>query len=87
MKEKFDAYALAKKFQNWIVDRSIAHDFTVNQIIWGRIWLIFEKDFQNERFATFSFLKTAEWLEFQPHSAVLKKGEKLQIMNGFWKLA
>ena len=32
MKEKFDAYVLwllAKKFQNWIVDRSTARDFTV----------------------------------------------------------
>ena len=32
MKGKFDAYILwplAKKFQNWIVDRSTARDFTV----------------------------------------------------------
>ena len=32
MKEKFDAYVLwplAKRFQNWIVDRSTARDFTV----------------------------------------------------------
>ena len=32
MKGKFDAYVLwplAKKFQNWIVDRSTARDFTV----------------------------------------------------------
>ena len=32
MKVKFDAYVLwplAKKFQNWIVDRSTARDFTV----------------------------------------------------------
>ena len=35
MKGKFDAYALwplAKKFQNWIVDRSTARDFTVSQL-------------------------------------------------------
>jgi hypothetical protein len=33
MKGKFDAYVLwplAKKFQNWIVDRSTARDFTVS---------------------------------------------------------
>ena len=32
MKGKFDAYVLwplAKKFQNWIIDRSTARDFTV----------------------------------------------------------
>jgi len=33
MKGKFDAYALAKKFQNWIVDRSTAHNFTVSQLL------------------------------------------------------
>ena len=33
IKEKFDAYVLwplAKKFQNWIVDRSTAHDFAIH---------------------------------------------------------
>ena len=33
MKGKFDAYVLwplAKKLQNWIVDQSTAHDFTVD---------------------------------------------------------
>ena len=36
MKGKFDAYALwplAKEFQNWIVDRSTARDFTVIDIL------------------------------------------------------
>ena len=36
MKGKFDAYVLwplAKKFQNWIVDRSTARDFTVYEIM------------------------------------------------------
>jgi hypothetical protein len=36
MKGKFDAYVLwplAKKFQNWIVDRSTARDFTVRIIV------------------------------------------------------
>ena len=37
MKGKFDAYVLwplAKKSQNWIVDRSAARDFTVSQLIY-----------------------------------------------------
>ena len=36
MKGKFDAYVLrplAKKFQNWIADRSTARDFTVIEFI------------------------------------------------------
>ena len=35
MKGKFDAYVLwplAKKFQNWIVDRSTARNFTVYKV-------------------------------------------------------
>ena len=37
MKGKFDPYVLwplAQKFQNWIVDRSTARDFTVLMILW-----------------------------------------------------
>ena len=37
MKGKFDAYVLwplAKRVQNWIVDRSTARDFTVSKVFW-----------------------------------------------------
>ena len=38
MKGKFDAYVrMAKKFQNWIVDRSTARDFVVSKIRCGKI--------------------------------------------------
>ena len=41
MKGKFDAYVvwpLAKKFQNWIVDRSTARDFTVSIVFSAFTW-------------------------------------------------
>ena len=44
MKGKFDAYVLwplVKKIQNWIVDRSTARDFTV------------DNDFESQNFAVY----------------------------------
>ena len=47
MKGKFDAYVLwplAKKLQNWIVDRSTARDFTVDFLETFRPGHLMEQD-------------------------------------------
>ena len=87
MKEKFDAYVLwplAKKFQNWIVDRCTARDFTVVLFSTNR-WPL-----DVLTFLIYGFEKThakSLWCITWPDSATLLCTLDLSFMNLYPLLA